>query len=161
MADYRHVQGGDVIARVLRGLPAKFRKDYMRQAVVAGAREVRDEARKNHRFTNRTGRLERNIIIKFIPKASGPFLVTYFVLVRSGKKFQAMRGKRLRKGVHGPVQAINNDAYYWRFVEFGTKKMKAQSFMRKAFEEKKDKALGLITDLLRKGIDQSVRALKV
>jgi len=45
-------------------------------------------------------------------------------------------GKRYRKR--------DVDAYYWRFVEFGTAKMAARPFMRPAFEAKKGDALEAI-----------------
>lgn len=148
------------MARVLLQLGSKLARDHLRKSVVSGAKAVRDEARQNHRFINRTGRLERNIIVKWVSNKSGLFQATYYVLARSGKRFQKMAGKRLRKGMHGPVQLENNDAFYWRFLEFGTKFIQARGFMRKAFTAKREVALGLITENLRKGIDQSVRALR-
>lgn len=155
MADVIQVKGLDGVLRVMRELPEHVAKKWLRGAVVKGARAVRDEAR--HLAPVDTGRLRRNIIIKYINERSNSQRVTYYVLVRSGKRFQKMRvrGKRGQGG-----QTVDNDAFYWRFLEFGTAKMSARPFMRAAFEHKRYEALGLITDFLRDGIDQSVRVLR-
>jgi HK97 gp10 family phage protein len=52
---------------------------------------------------------------------------------------------------------INQDAYYWRFVEFGTARQKPQKFMRPAFEKKRKDCVALIAKALREGIEKSAR----
>jgi HK97 gp10 family phage protein len=160
VADTRNVKGADQICANLRSMTETLRKRLLRKSVVAGAYVVRDAARS--KAPVRTGRLRDAIIIKLIPERTNKWQVTYYVVARSGKRFQNIR-VRFRDGAEFGVRkysyrAYNGDAFYWRFVEFGTARMSAQPFMRPAFAQNKEKALGLITLYLREGIDQSVRA---
>lgn len=155
----KYIEGGAELARALRELPEEMAKKHLRKSVVRAARLVRNAARRSPAFNDRTGRLRRNIIIKFVREESNPQKVTYFVLVRSGKRFQRMR-KGAPKGFVGPMNLVNNDAYYWRFVEFGTAKMSPRPFLRPAFENNKEAAVDAIVDQLKKGLDQSVNYLK-
>jgi HK97 gp10 family phage protein len=80
----------------------------LRQAVVAGARIIRDEA--VIRAPKESGLLKRSIIIKHIDEKSvADKLQTYYVTVRSGTRDE--QGKK----------DLAHDAYYWRWVELGHK----------------------------------------
>lgn len=48
-----------------------------------------------------------------------------------------------------------DDPFYWRFVEFGTKKMAAEPFLRPAFEAKKEEALAKFEATLKGAIDKA------
>jgi HK97 gp10 family phage protein len=45
---------------------------------------------------------------------------------------------------------INGDAFYWRFLEYGTVKMAARPFARPAAEEESNAYIGRFTDVGRK-----------
>jgi HK97 gp10 family phage protein len=51
-------------------------------------------------------------------------------------------------------------AYFWKFIEFGTSKMPARPFMRPAFENRSAEALDRFVDRLKAGIAKAVTKLK-
>jgi len=115
------VSGFDDISENLRSLPAIFGESALRRAVVAGGRLIRDEAKL--RAPEKKGVLKNSIILKHIAEASdGANHQTYYVTVRQGTWIED--GKKDR----------SQDAFYWRFVEFGTSKSAAHPFMRPAFD---------------------------
>jgi HK97 gp10 family phage protein len=95
------VEGFKELEKKLLAMGPKLARNGLRAAVGAGARVIRDEARS--RVPVDTGVLRRSIYVKQIRELSSNSQQTFFVGVRSGKKYR-------RKG---------QDAYYWRWVEFG------------------------------------------
>ena len=152
-----HVQGLDQLARALKALPARVARNSLRGAVYAGAKLIRDEARLKAPVANDAqtkqeppGTLRRSVIMKQIPQLSNNERQTFFVTVRHGKKYRN-QGKRGN---------LSQDAWYWRFVEFGTVKMAARPFLRPAFESKKHLALAAIKNRLSERIEQAVQELR-
>lgn len=47
------------------------------------------------------------------------------------------------------------NSFFWRFLEFGTSKMKAKPFMRKAFESSKQDAVDKFMERLQANIDKA------
>jgi HK97 gp10 family phage protein len=118
------VEGLKELEKKLLAMGPKLARNGLRAAVGAGARVIRDEAKA--RVPVDSGVMRRSIYIKQIREMSGNSQQTFFVGVRSGKKYR-------RK---------NQDAYYWRWVEFGYNAkngrfIPAQPFMRQAFEGRK------------------------
>lgn len=107
----------------------------LRHATVAGAKVIRDEARK--RAPKKTGKLRRNIASAALRQKDAPGLATAGVRVRT----------------KGKADSPNN-AFYWRFDEFGTQHMKAQPFMRPAFDASIGEAEGAIRTELARAIDR-------
>lgn len=152
-----HVQGLDQLARALKELPMRVARNSLRGAVYAGAKLIRDEARlkapvASNPLANKEppGTLRRSVIMKQIPQLSNNERQTFFVTVRHGKKYRN-QGKRGN---------LSQDAWYWRFVEFGTVKMAARPFLRPAFESKKHQALAAIKNRLSERIEQAVQELR-
>lgn len=121
-------------------LGPKIALKALRGALVSGAQSIKQDA--IVRAPTLTGRLRRAILIKKMGKTN-PFNERVIVGVRHGKKMQ----KR------------NLDAYYWGFIEFGHKDrsgkfIQGKSFIRTAFETKKEKALERIKTYLQKKISQ-------
>jgi HK97 gp10 family phage protein len=153
-----HVQGLDQLARALKELPQRVARGGLRAAVYAGAKVIRDEARLKSPVAIASlganqpppGTLKRSVIMKQIPERSDNVKQTFYVTVRHGKKYR----KQGKKGT------LSQDAWYWRFVEFGTVKMAARPFLRPAFENKKRQAVDTIKDRLSERIEQAVRDLK-
>ncbi len=114
-----HIDGLDELARVLHAMGPDLAKNALRAGVRAGAKVIADEARATN--LDDTGRTDRAIYIKHIREESTASQQTFYVGVRSGR--------RERKK--------NRDAYYWRYIEFGTAHIAAHPFMRPAFESKK------------------------
>lgn len=158
MADYQHIKGLAELAAKLHALPDKLAKKHLAGAMVAGAAVIRDEARTLAPvYTGPVsqghpppGTLRRAVILKRIPERSSRDRQVVYVVVRHGKKFS-----RVFKKKKGVLQAsVNLDAFYWRFVEFGTAKMAARPFMRPAFEAKKRAAVEVIAARLRAGMEE-------
>lgn len=49
------------------------------------------------------------------------------------------------------------DTFYWRFIEFGTKNIKARPFMRPALEENLSQVTDKFAEEVNKGIDRVIR----
>ena len=160
MAEFEsvQVQGLDQLAKALRELPQRVARNGMRAAVYAGAKVIRDEAKLQAPVATGDlganqpprGTLKRSVIMKQIPELSGTQKQTFFVTVRHGKKYR----KQGKKG------NLSQDAWYWRFVEFGTVKMSARPFLRPAFDMKKHEAVTAIKTRLAQRIEQAAQELK-
>ena len=160
MAKYEsvQVQGLDQLAKALRELPQRVARNGLRAAVYAGAKVIRDEAKLQAPVATGDlgadqpprGTLKRSVIMKQIPELSGAQKQTFFVTVRHGKKYR----KQGKKG------NLSQDAWYWRFVEFGTVKMSARPFLRPAFDMKKHEAVTAIKTRLAQRIEQAAQELK-
>ncbi|ARK91065.1 HK97-gp10 family putative phage morphogenesis protein [Burkholderia pseudomallei] len=109
----------------------------LRKATLAGAAIIRDEARK--RAPKKTGKLRRNIVSAALRQKDASGLATAGVRVRT----------------KGKADSPNN-AFYWRFDEFGTQYMKAQPFMRPAFDASIADAEGAIRTELAHAIDRAL-----
>ncbi|MBU9461365.1 HK97-gp10 family putative phage morphogenesis protein [Burkholderia multivorans] len=107
----------------------------LRRATVAGANVIRDEARA--RAPKKTGKLKRNIVTAALKQKDSPGIATAGVRVRT----------------KGKADSPNN-AFYWRFVELGTQFMKAEPFMRPAFDASIAQAEGAIRTEIARAIDQ-------
>jgi HK97 gp10 family phage protein len=107
MMSYR-MSGFAEIEGWLQALPEKVGESALRSAANAGATVIKDEV--VLRAPQSSGRLKRAVYQKHIDERSGETNQTYFVGVRQGTKTAA--GKK----------DLANDAFYWRFVEYGTSK---------------------------------------
>jgi len=134
------IEGLQELEKKLLSMGPKLARNGLRASVGAGARVIRDEAKA--RVPVDSGVMRRSIYIKQIRELSGNSQQTFFVGVRSGKKYR-------RKG---------QDAYYWRWVEFGYtaqngRYIPAQSFMRQAFEGRKVAAVDAIKSKLAERVE--------
>lgn len=172
------VTGLQELNRNLARLAADVQRKYLRGAVAAGARIIRDAAMRN--VPVRSGTLRRALYSKWIQEASGNNRQTFLVSVRRGKNFQA----KTRTSKRGRVTKTKNaDAYYWTWIEFGhiaagpkriaggasrresaRQKLKAagrfvppRPFLRPAFESNKLAAIEAVRVELAKRIAEGVR----
>ncbi|ACT83021.1 hypothetical protein gp8 [Burkholderia phage KS9] len=106
----------------------------LRRATVAGAKVIRDEARA--RAPKKTGKLRRNIVSAALRQKDAPGIATAGVRVRTKGKGDSP-----------------SNAFYWRFVELGTPHMRAQPFVRPAFDESIGQAEGAIRTEIARAID--------
>jgi HK97 gp10 family phage protein len=151
------VEGLAELARALRELPDRVAKNGLRVSVYAGAKVIRDEARIRAPKAIASlgpdqpppGTLKRSVIMKHIPELSSLTRQTFFVTVRHGKKYR----KQGKKG------NLSQDAWYWRFVEFGTRKMRARPFLRPALESKRRDAVQAMKDRLTERIELEAKNL--
>ena len=134
------IQGLRELERKLIALGPKVGLKAMRSALVSGAQVIKRDAME--RVPVKTGRLRRALLIKRLAKLN-PFSEKVIIGVRHGKK----------------QQKSDRDAYYWSWIEFGFKNragkpVNPQSFIRPAFEAKKNSAMNRIVDVLKKKISQ-------
>ncbi len=115
MSETIKVKGLQELNAALASLSSDVQRKYLRGAVAAGARVVRDAAMRN--VPIRTGTLKRAIYSKWIQEASGKDRQTFLVSVRRGKGFRSSRKTNKRTGK--TRETANRDAYYWTWVEFG------------------------------------------
>lgn len=124
------VQGLDELQAVLRSLPDKLRRRALRNALAAGARLVRNAAKTAaprirpqapavQRGERRPGTLADALRVRTSKDARRAGNVGVFVNVRPAKGAQ--------RGAKKPT-----DPFYWRFVEFGTKRMRPQPYLQPA-----------------------------
>jgi HK97 gp10 family phage protein len=141
------LEGFDDLIGKLRAVPIALRKKTIRNALAVGGRIVRDDARKNVAVLStpvpyRTrGLLKKSIAVRTSKAARRSGDVGVFINVKPAKG--ANRGARSR-----------TDPFYWRFVEFGTQKMAARPFLKRA-ANKFPQALDAIQTALRKWFDKT------
>lgn len=128
------VRGLDDLKRALGDLPDKIRRQALRNALAAGARWIRDISRAAAPVLDvptkrrKPGTVRDAIVVRTSKFARQRGDVGVFVSVRPLK---GSRQKKLgRAGRNNP-----NDPFYWRFVEFGTRFMAAQPFLRRAAQQ--------------------------
>ena len=123
------VKGIEELKRKLTLLPKVMRSRVLRNALAAGAREVRDDAKRNAPVMSlgtalrapyrKPGTVKQAIRVRTSKADRRGGDIGVFVNVRPAKKDQ--------RGAKNP-----NDPFYWRWLEFGTKKMAARPFLQKA-----------------------------
>ncbi|MEK7344935.1 MAG: HK97-gp10 family putative phage morphogenesis protein [Pseudomonadota bacterium] len=151
------IEGLAELGKALRELPERVARNGLRVSVYAGAKVVRDEARARAPKAAQSlgpnqpppGTLKRSVIMKHIPELSSLTRQTFFVTVRHGKKYR----KQGKKG------NLSQDAWYWRFVEFGTRKMRARPFLRPALEARRREAGQAMKDRLSERIEMEASKL--
>ena len=158
MVETVHIEGLKELDQALKQLPDRLARNGLRASVYAGAKVVRDEAKRRAPKAVKAlgtdqpppGTLKRSVIMKQIRELSGQDRQTFFVTVRHGKKYR----KQGKKG------NLSQDAWYWRFIEFGTRKMAAMPFLRPALEAKRHEAAQAMKMRLRQRIEKHASELR-
>lgn len=162
MAETVEIKGLSELRRKLQALPPALSSRSggpVRSALFKAAKVVRDEARQL--APRRTGLLAANVVAKRNPHPeSHNANEEYGVMVSSIKRKYANTARNRRKRRVGKSYRVAGPSYYWRFLEFGTRKMAAKPFMRPAFERTKQRALEVFKIALSAAIDRAVRKLK-
>jgi HK97 gp10 family phage protein len=139
------VEGLAELDRKLRSLGPKIARSALRSSLNAAAQVIKKDA--ILRAPVLTGRLAKKAIYVTRSRSSAtPTKEVYVVGVRQWK-----RGGKVK--AYGP-----QDAFYWRFLEFGTKHIAARPFLVPAFETKKQEAFERFKQKLREKIAQLTSA---
>ncbi len=158
--------GFDELAAKLREIPEALRRRVLRNALAAGARLVRDEAKRSAPVLHnpmkapyRTpGTLKGAIRVRTSKVARRRGDVGVFVNVRPapGAKYKTVAtnllglkgmGLKSRVKVKDSQRGAKSktDPFYWRFVEFGTTKMRPRPFLKEGAKRLPD-ALRVFTE---------------
>jgi HK97 gp10 family phage protein len=148
VAEITSVKGLRELGIAMQSLSADMAGKIARQATAAGAGVVRKAAR--DKAPRDSGNLRAAIIMKRIPKRQTRLTEEYIVTPRKGKTRDAKAGK-------AGTGKLGKDAFYARFVEFGTVKMPASPFIRPALENNVKTATDAIAKRLKQRLDK-VRA---
>lgn len=162
MAELLKLQGLEGLLSTLRGLPVEVRGKVLRTGLRKGGNIIRDEARQ--RVAKASGFLASEIVLrranaKNRRKAGvGTDGEYYTVGVRVGRKAKYANTKRnQRKRRVGRLYEQSGWAYYWRFLEFGSKKMAAKPFLTPAAEARGPQAAQVIINETRTAIDRALK----
>jgi HK97 gp10 family phage protein len=162
MADLANVSGLSELKAALLQLPKEIQGKVLGSAVKKGADMIRNQARSNHTWRDKSGLLSK-AIVSYRNKSSTQDRIQYDVGVTM--KVRLVKGQISRnrtatkKILRVGEKADFGKAYYWRFQEFGTKKMGARPFIRPAFEGLKSAAVEQIKTSLAAAIDKAAAKL--
>jgi len=125
-----------------------------RLMVASGGGVLRSKARgiAQAKGLRRTGALIKNIVIKREPQAPAG-TAQYNLGVRHGRnltKKQKTNSKLVINKTGRIVKRYEDDPYYWRFPEFGTKKQQATPFLQPALEQGKEEVIDAMANRLDK-----------
>lgn len=151
------IEGLDELKRKLAEIPRAMRKRVLRNALAAGAREVRDVAKRNAPVMTlgtslsapyrKPGTVKQAIRVRTSKADRKAGDVGVFVNVKPAKAGQ--------RGAKSP-----NDPFYWRWLEFGTRKMAARPFLQRATSAL-PKALAIFEARIAKWINETDRSGQV
>ena len=170
------VTGLPDLRAALLAVPGKLRKRVLRNALAAGAREVRNVARqaapklaapvrnKSGAVIRKPGTVADALAVRTSKQAGRAGDVGVFVNVRpaKGARFKTVTtrgvlGAKVRKRVQVKASqrgaASPNDPFYWRFLEFGTRKMAARPFLQRAATAL-DRAREVFTQRIQAALDR-------
>lgn len=169
------VVGVPAIVQRLKGIPRDLRRGNLRNALAAGGRVIRDDARraapvlaavkvrKSGQVVRKPGTLRNAIVVRTSKRSRAAGNVGVFVNIKpaKGAKFKTRRTKVLgitrkqrvmvRKSARGADNP--NDPYYWRFQEFKTVKGGDVGFLRGAVS-KFPEALAAVERSLKRVVDR-------
>lgn len=169
MADVEFkLEGLEPILKKMRALPVDVRMKGARFAGRKAANVIRETAVENAQRLNDPAtkqEIAKNVALRF---ANREFRRTGDVMFRvgilGGARQYANTKENVRKGRAGGTYKTDGssanpggDTFYWRFLEFGTKKMPAKPFMRPAMEQSRQAAVTEFTSQLSRWLDRYIR----
>lgn len=153
------VKGISELSAAFKMLSADMQKKTGAKMVASAASVIRKAAKENAKSQglNKTGAYIRNIAIKR-EKNAGQGVIQYNVGVRHGRALG--NGKKVVKYLAVNkfgriVTKRENDPFYWRFLEFGTKNIKPYRSITRAYENKKYEALDSMQKPLNDAIEKA------
>jgi HK97 gp10 family phage protein len=152
------VDGLRQLNKALQELPLKIRGAPLRTATRKASMVIRNEARS--KVPVNTGLLKREIITSRSRSQSSEGRETFVVMVKQLVKKYANTKANRRMNRVGKKFKTEGLAYYWKFLEFGTSKMRARPFMRPAFDSKKQEAVRVLQRELDAAIQAQARKLR-
>lgn len=176
--DTQQIQGFDDLIAKLRAIAPALRKKALRNALAAGARVVRNEAQRRVPVLSATlkapyrspGTVKGAIRVRTSKVARRTGDVGVFVNVKPapGAKFKTKTTRLFGLKIKNRVQVRSSqrgatsktDPFYWRFLEFGTRKMAARPFLQEG-AKKLPEALAVFTKTIGAWFDKTNATGKV
>jgi HK97 gp10 family phage protein len=152
------VEGFKELQAALNKLPQEIQGRPLKSAVSFAAKSMVDEV-KSRVPVGDTGILKSAVYRYRSRRNSAKGRETYFVGIRAGKAQYKDTAHNRSRGRVGKSYKTAGEAFYWRFLEFGTAKMGAKPFLRPAFEAHKSKAVEIIKQRLGKAIQTQAKKL--
>lgn len=154
MANEVTLSGLDDLLEELQDLPRELSSKnggIVRRALYQGAKIVREEA--TRRAPKQSGNLAKNIImVRDRQPQRANANERYLVGVRGGARKKLIRQRSKDKLTGRTTYVEQGNAFYWRYVEFGTNKMPARPFLRPAMAARSQEALNTVIEGIQKGI---------
>lgn len=138
----------------LKQLTERMRQGVYARGIYEGAKTIQNAV--IARAPVRTGNLKKNIIVYKDRKPENA-TVHYSVLVRRIKVARKVKRLIRQAAKQGVEINFSDSAFYWRFLEFGTSKMRARPFFRPAIEAVKGALVSIVGGKLQSGIDRAVK----
>jgi HK97 gp10 family phage protein len=151
------VKGFDTVLDTLKSLPAEVVSKNggpVRRALAKGARLARDMIKASAPV--RTGTLRANVASGKGRTAAGERQVVR-ILPAVGTYANTRFNRRKRRS--GKKYEMGGPAYYWRFLEYGTKKARAQPFILPAVTAGRAQIMETVQADLVRGVDRIVKKL--
>lgn len=149
-----NIDGMAEVQRMLKTISPRITKKNLRRAVNQGAAIVGKEARR--RAPKREGRLRRNIKWKRRKGKSTYAKSSVYVQVGERTQQHELSTGHFMPG-SGSFKDDPKDAFYWRFIERGTKYIVARPFIRPAVSSKFRVVVNHVRDELTRGVRTEVR----
>lgn len=171
-----HIEGLDHLLAQLKALPKAMRTRVLRNALAAGARPVRDRAKRAAPVLSaasakaapyrKPGTVRDAISVRTSKAAKQAGNVGVFVNVRPAKgatyRTETLRSRLLgvkvkRSTLKSASQRgakSRNDPFYWRFIHFGTKKLAARPFLKIAADAELPNALKIFTTQVQRWVEK-------
>lgn len=142
------------LSQSFQGLKTGMETRVARLMVASAGGVLRSKARSIAQANGlrKTGALIKNIVIKREPQAPAG-TAQYNLGVRHGRnltKKQKTNSKLAINKTGRIVKRYEDDPYYWRFPEFGSKKQQATPYLQPALEQGKEEAVDAMADRLDK-----------
>lgn len=156
-------KGLDEAMRKMRTLGPKLAQAPMRRTGTKAMKPVRDAARAGAtRFDDPA--TASNIASKIVTRSGGRRadraergVVTKVGVMGGAKAYRDNSGNR-RLGRVGQSYSVDDpNSFHWRFLEFGTRHMRAQPFMRPALEQNTSLVTQIYSASLSAEIDKEIR----
>ncbi|QDY50412.1 HK97-gp10 family putative phage morphogenesis protein [Stenotrophomonas maltophilia] len=162
MTEQVSIQGLDGLLRSLREAPKAIQGRAVQAGMRKGGNVIRDDARR--RAPKESGFMASQIVTRRANSRSrqragvGQGGEYFTVGVKTGRRRKYANTKRnRRRGRVGKVYEEAGWAYYWRFLEFGTKKMRASPFLTPAGEAKGPEAAQVVIDETWAALDKQLK----
>lgn len=162
------IEGLEELRQALRRLPGEVvQAKALSAGLSAGARVIRDEARKNvlPDLQPREGRppdkrRTPGLVRRMLRATRGvarDWEVSAFVSVRrlSKKAISSWKRKSGKSSADNPL-----DPFYWSILEFGKTKRTARPFLRPAFDDKKEAAAMEVKNGLRQAVEKAAEKVR-